>query len=218
MIALVRVPAPPRAANGIAEIGSLPEPPASRYTAFAVHCRDETEVREAVVWYRALFDSRSGTPLGLIAGANDCIQPVAHLDRSLVFVMDPSRLSGGGLPESALEALREAGVEGRILEEIVRKHGPEVLSEQQSLRALIGRAVAGSTIARAANDLCVHPDTMTRRFKRVGLSARWLRRWVRMRAYQLRVELGVDRSVALVAGGWTDHEQRRKASARLRGR
>lgn len=89
MIALVRCSAAPAAGCGIAELSSLPEPPGSRYTAFAIRCRDEGEVREALLWYRTLLDARPGAPLGLIARAKDCIQPVAGLDRSLVFVMDP---------------------------------------------------------------------------------------------------------------------------------
>lgn len=218
MMALVRVSAPPGAGNGIVEIGSLPEPPALRYMAFAVHCRDETEVREAVVWYRMLLDERPGAPLGLIARADSCIQPVAGLNHSLVFAMDPSLLNGGGLPESALQTLREAGIEARMLEEVVREYGPEVLSEEETLRALIARAAAGGTIGGAARDLGVHPDTLARRLAAVGLSARWLRQWVRLRAYGLRVQMGMDSRVALMAGGWADQQQRRKTAARFRGR
>lgn len=216
MIALVRVSAPPGAGCGTAEFSSLPQPPALRYTAFAVQCRDEGEVREALGWYRTILKSRPATPLGLVARPMDCIQPVAHLDRSLVFAMDPARLNGGGLPASAFETLREAGIEGRILEEIVRKYGSEVLSERKSLDALIARAVSGSTIGRAAKDIGIHPDTLARQLKGVGVSPLWLRRWARVRAYQLRTQTGMDPGVALAAGRWTDHEQRRKAVARLR--
>ena len=216
MIGLVRVPAPSGAGNGTAELTSLPEPPASRYTAFAVRCRDEGEVREALLWYQTLLDTRPGAPLGLIACANDCIQPVADLDHALAFVMDPSRLNGGGLPGSALEALREAGIEARILEEIVREHGPQVLSRRQSIEAVIARAVSGGTLQRAARDLDLHANTLARWLEGVGLSPRLLRRQVRARAFELRVEQGMDRRAALDAGGWTDHEKRRQTLSRLR--
>lgn len=215
MIALVRVLGPRGAGNGIAELTALPEPPASRYTAFAVRCRNEIKVAEAVVWYRALIESRPSAPLGLIARARDCIQPIAGLGHSLVFVKDPTVLVGGGLPESSLAALRGAGIQGRILTEIVNDHGPEVLSKRESLMALIASAVTGGTLRRAAKYLCIHPDTLSRRLKRVGLSPRLLRRQVRVRAYELRVEMGAERSVALTACGWTDHKHRRKATARL---
>ena len=218
MMALVRVSAPPGAGKGTAELTSLPEAPASRYTAFAVRCRDEGEVREALAWYRTVLESRPETPLGLIARAADCVQAVADLDRSLVFVMDPARLNGGGLPGNSFQALREAGIEGRILEEIVCEYGPEVLSQREPLNALIARAVTGSTIARAANDLGVHPRTLARRLKGVGLSSGWLRQWARLRAYELRLQMGIEARVALVAGGWADQEQRRKAAARLHDR
>jgi hypothetical protein len=216
MLALVRVSAPPAAGCGAAELSSLPEPPGSRYTAFAIRCRNETEVCEALAWYRRVLESRPETPLGLIARATDCIQPVADLDRSLVFVMDPSRLNGGGLPESALEALREAGIEARILEEIVQEHGPQVLSQREAVEAVIARAVSGGTIGRAASDLGVHANTVAGWLKGVGLSPRPLRQQVRARAYELRVEQGMDCNAALDAGGWTDHEKRRQAQARLR--
>jgi hypothetical protein len=141
---------------------------------------------------------------------------VADLDRSLAFVMDPSGLNGGGLPGTALEALREAGIEARILEEIIREHGPQVLSQREAIETVIASAVTGGTLHRAARDLDVHANTLSRRLKGVGLSPRWLRRWARLKAYELRVEQGMDRSAALVVGGWTDPEQRRKAVVRLR--
>jgi transposase-like protein len=170
-----KISAPPGTGNGTAELTSLPEAPASRYTAFAVHCRDEGEVCEALAWYGTVLESRPGTPLGLVARATDCIQPVADLDRSLVFVMDPSRLNGGGLPGTA----------------------------------------AGGTLQRAARDLDVHPNTLARWLEAARLSPRPLRQKVRITAYELRVEQGMERTGALVAGGWTDHEERRQTLARL---
>ena len=216
MIALVRVSAPPEAAFGIAKLELLPEPPGARYTAFAIHCRDEGEVCEALLWYRRVLDSRPAVPLGLIAREADCIQPVADLDHVLAFVMNPGRLHGMRLPATALEALRKAGIEGRILEEIVREHGPEVLSGREWIEAVIARAAAGGTLQRAAIDLGIHANTLARWLKGVGLSPRPLRQQVRARAFELRVEQGMERNAALVAGGWPDHEQRRKAMARLR--
>ena len=132
--------------------------------------------------------------------------------------MDPARLNGAGLPSSALEALRQTGTEGRILEEIVREYGPQVLSERESLEALIARAVSGSTIGRAASDLGIHPDTLARQLKGVGLSARRLRQWARLRGYDHRTQMGMAPAVALAASGWTDQEHRRRAVQRLRKR
>lgn len=218
MIALVRVTAPPAAGGGTEELGTLPDPPGSRYTAFAVHCREVGEVRETLDWYRAVLASRPAVPLGLIAPDTEVIEPIAALDHSLAFVMNPARLNGGGLPVTALAALLEAGIEGRILEEIVAEHGPEVLVHGALIRAVIARAVAGGTCGRAARDLGVHPDTLARRLNAVGLAPRLVRQRVRVRAYELRTDLGVERSAALVAGGWTSHQQRRKAVARLRQR
>lgn len=218
MIALVRVTAPPAAGGGTEELGTLPDPAGFGYTAFAVHCREVGEVRETLDWYRAVLASRPAVPLGLIAPDTEAIAPIADLNHSLAFVMNPGRLNGGGLPVTALDALREAGVEGRILEEVIEEHGPEVLVHGALIRAVIARAVAGGTCGRAARDLGVHPDTLARRLKGIGLSPRLLRQRVRVRAYELRTALEVDRSAALVAGGWTTHEQRRKAGARLRQR
>ena len=132
--------------------------------------------------------------------------------------MDPARLNGGGLSANGLEALREAGIEGRILEEIVREYGPQVLSERESLEALIARAVSGSTIGRAASDLGIHPDKIGRELKGVGLSARRLRQWARLRGYEHRTRMGMAPGLALAACGWTDQEHRRRAVARLRER
>lgn len=134
----------------------------------------------------------------------------------MAFLLNPGQLNGLVLPEDALAELQDSGVEGRIIEEIVSEQGPEVLSEEESLQSVIARAVAGGTIGRAASDLGVQPYTLARRLNGVGLSPRWLRHWARLRAYYLRVGLGMDRRSALSAGGWTDHAQRRKATARFR--
>ncbi|MFO7893211.1 MAG: transposase, partial [Longimicrobiales bacterium] len=114
------------------------------------------------------------------------------------------------------EALREAGIEARILEEIIREYGPQVLSRREAIEAVIARAAAGGTLQRAARDLGVHPNTLARWLEAVGLSPRPLRQQVRARAFELRVEQGMDRNAALDAGGWTDHDKRRQTLARLR--
>lgn len=217
MIALVGVLSPSGADVGTVEISDLPPPPAPCYRGFAVRCSDEAEVNLTLSWYQRMVEFRPQLPLGLIAHADDCVKAIVHLEHTLTFLLDPSDLVAGALPARTLETLQHESVVGRIMDEILAEHGPRVLEEQHALQALVSRAVDGHTIGRAARDLGIHRDTLSRRLRRTGLAAGWLKSWIRLRAFHVRVSQGMDRTTALAAGGWTDHDQRRKAAARLRG-
>ena len=173
---------------------------------------------ETLDWYRTVRAVRPALAFGLVCEPEACAEHLAHLPYSLAFLLRPSDLVAGGLPREALGRLRQAGVEGRIFDEVVERYGEQVSAQEETLRAVIARACFGGTVSRAARDLGVAPWTATRRLGSVGIAAGHLRSKVRLRAYEVRVELGVDPAEALRASGWTHQEDRRKAAKRTSAR
>lgn len=217
MIGLVRVLPPAGDGAGTTRLDSLPEPPATRFSALAVRCANGAGAAETLDWYRTVRDARPALRLGLVCEPESCAEQLAELPYPLAFLLRPGDLVADGLPREALGRLRDASVEGRIFDEVVERYGEQVLEQEETIRALIGRACCGGTVSRAARDLGVAPFTVTRRLGSVGVSARDLRSAARLRAYEFRVELGVDPAEALRASGWTGQEDRRKAARRISG-
>ena len=215
MTGLVGVLPPVGDSAGAVHLDALPEPPASQFSGFAVRCEDRQQVKRTLEWYRSMRDARPALAFGLVCDPEACAEQLAGLPHSLTFLLRPSALVAGGLPGRALDQLREAGVEGRILGETVERYGEQVLEQEETLRALIARACCGGTVSRAARDLGVSPQTVTRRLGALGVSAVRLRSWTRHRSYRLRLELGVGSTAALEASGWTSQDDRRKAVKRL---
>lgn len=217
MIGLVCVLPPPGDGAGTVCLEALPEPPASRFSGVAIRCADRDGVAEALRWYRAVRDARPALAFGLVCEPQACAEQLAGLPHPITFLLRPGDLVAGGLRGEALAQLREAGVEGRILDEVVERYGKEVLDQEETIRALIARACCGGTVARAARDLGVSSKTVRRRLHGAGIPAAGLfRAWVRLRAFEVRVQLGVDRTVALKAAGWRSQAERRKAARRAR--
>lgn len=218
MIGLVGVLPPPGDGAGTVCLDALPDPPGSRFSGFAVRCTDRDGVREALGWYRTVRAARPALAFGLVCEPGACAEELAGLPHPLTFLIRPGSLVAAGLSTEALGQLREAGVEGRIFDEVVERYGEEVLREEETVAALIAWACCGGTVAGTASDLGVASFTVTRRLAAVGISAECLRSWTRLRAYDIRLELGVDPSDALRASGWTSQNARRKAALRLRKR
>lgn len=214
MIGLVGVLPPPGGGAGTVCLYALPKPPASRFSAFAVRCADRADVRDALRCYRAVSDARPAFAFGLVCEPGACAEQLASLPHPLTFLIRSGDLVAGGLPEKGLGQLREAGVEGRIFDEVVERYGEEVLKQEETLRALIARACCGGTVSRAGRDLGVTRETVARRLAGVGVPAGKLRSWVRLRGYHIRLDLGVTPREALRGSGWENQQERRKAARR----
>jgi len=211
MIGLVRILAPTDDSAGTESLRALPRIPASKYAGFFVRCDTRTLVEETVDWWSSLRRDRPEIPLGMVAHPRDCAALLATCSASLASLLQPTELRAGALPNEALNKLREASVEGQILEGLVSEHGPGILHYDATLKPLIARAVRG-----AARDLGVAPDTVRRRLRDVGLSAGRLVRETRVEAYRVRVSLGLSKDTALVCCGWHSHKDRRRVARRLR--
>lgn len=215
MIALVRLLPPVTENVGTVALDALPRPPASAYSGFAVRCDGEPDVVHAIEWYRQVLEQRPAVPLGVVCRPDHCAGALARLGHSLTFLISPRDLVAGGLPATLLDEVRSASVEGRLLEEVLARHGDSARPLATTIRALISRAVRGGSLAGAARDLDVAERTVRRRLKSIGLSPGILKRELRLRAFELRVKLGMSRSAALAAGGWANQAQRRKCKSRL---
>lgn len=215
MIALIRVLPPKNAPEANEVLAELPRHPAWRFTSFLVHCTRPQEVKETLEWIKELQALRPQTPVGMIARAEHSAQLLAGFPHRLPLYLNPDELLAGRVSKSVLSRLRLNSLEGRLFDEIVLDY-PEVSTEGVTLLALISRAAHGGTLSAVAKDLGVTPQTLRRRLRRCGISPGKLVRRTRLRAFDLRIELGMDRGAALYAGGWSSHDQRRKTATRLR--
>jgi AraC-like DNA-binding protein len=215
MIALIGLLAPRGTPVGTVALDVLPSPPAFSYSGFAVHCVCEAEVADTIDWYRQVLAGRRAVPLGLVCRPNHCARLLAQFEHPLNFLISPFDLVAGGLPATLLDEIRSASIEGRLLEEIIAHHGDAAKPMASTIRTLIYRAVRGGSVASVARDLGVSSRTVRRRLRKVGLSPGSLKQKLRLRAYELRLELGMSRNAALAAGGWNDHGQRRKCARRF---
>lgn len=216
MIGLVGVLPPPGDSAGTVCLGALPEAPASQFSGFAVLCVHRAQVCATLNWFREVRELRPTIPLGMVADPDQCADALAELPFALTFRLSTGDLIAGGLPTFTLNQLREASLEGSLIAEVLHTYGGLVSPEIQTIRAVVARAVHGGTLSSAARDLDVSPETLRLRLGQVGIRAVDLRRWVRVRAYELRIGLGVDAGTAAAACGWTSQDQRRKAFHRFR--
>jgi AraC-like DNA-binding protein len=215
MIGLLRVLAPARDTIGAVVLDDLPLPPAASISACAVGCRGLEEVDETLNWYEQLHVLRPELPLGLIAEPADCARQLARYQHPLAFLLSPGDLRAEAIPSRHWELLLEGSLTGTLREELCAGYEPLSATEERTIRILICRGMHGATVSRVAKDLNVSVETVRRRIRRLGITPSALLRQIRHRAYELRVALGTDRRSSLVAAGWSDHEQRRKARARL---
>lgn len=215
MIGLVRLLPPPGGTEGIAVLDSLPAPPASRFAGVIVRCDDATELKEALDWCARVRDERPSFTFGLVCSPELCAGPLGSFTHSVVPVLAPGELLAGGIPKKALADARSASIEGRILEELVLRRGPDLLTDRPLIQCLIAHAVRGGTLETAARDLRRSPDTIRRRLRRYGILPGGFMSAVRLLAYDLRVSFGESPAAALAAGGWNSQKARLAARSRL---
>lgn len=216
MIGLVGVRPPPGRPCGVTVLERVPESPAPRYAGFIVRGANRAAVDDVVLWYDALRERRAALALGLVARPDDSAEALAKAKHPVTLFLRPEALIGEAVPAEALCRVRQASVEGRLLEELVEAAGASVLEERRALEALVARGTNGGSVAGAARDLGVNTETLRRRLRPFGLKPSDVTRWTRVRGFEIRVELGTERNAALWAGGWMTHEQRRKTARRAR--
>lgn len=215
MIGLVRL-LPPPDGRGTVLLHDLPHRSAHLQTGYLVRCLDTASVDKTLTWYGRLLERRPTMPLGLVARPEVCARALARFPAPIDPLITPDELIAGGVSMKHLEAIRSHSLEGAILQELVSEHGDHILANATTVKALISRAVDGGTLKAVARDLNVHVQTVHDRLEAVGLDPRRTKSFIRVRCYYLRIRLGVKPAEALLAGGWTSQEARRKCLARVR--
>jgi hypothetical protein len=215
MIGLVGILPPPAHHDGTVCLNEVPPVPATGLAGVAVLCGRASEVEAALSWYGAVRAIRPAFPMGLVCWPEDSATALGACAHPVNPVIRPGDLHAGGLPLQSLDQLRAASVEGLILQEMTLKYGASVQRERALLQCLVPPAVRGGSLRRVARDCGVSEDTVQRRLRALGLRCGRLMSWVRVRGFQLHVELGVDRSTALTIGNWSSHDARRKTARRV---
>lgn len=206
MIALVRLLPAAGASAGIELLDELPAPGDCVHTAYLVRCRDRAELDAALSWYGEVRSTQGGVGLGLVCPPDVCAAALGRTTDPVRPVLSPTALEGDRLPPEALDELRAGSLEGRLLDELVATYGDVILGRRELLEAVVSHAIRGGTLRRAAASVRLEPVTLRRRLQAVGLSPGSLKGHIRLRAYELLVELGHDPSAALRACGWNDQD------------
>jgi hypothetical protein len=201
MIGLLGVHPPADDSAGTKLLEALPGPPASALAAAAIRCDCQREIDAAIEWYGDMRAIRPAFAVIILAdhrfGATlaSCPHPVTA-------VVPPSDLVAGGVPRVALDQLRAASVEGRVVDRLVLQFGGALLEQLPLVRCLVAHAVRGGTVSAAARDLGVSGDTVRRRLTAAGVRPRDFMRAARLLAYEERRSQGASARTALAACGW----------------
>jgi AraC-like DNA-binding protein len=143
------------------------------------------------------------------------MRPFASFDHPLTTVATPDELIDGRVPLRMIDELRAKSIEAPILQALIDERGDTILKEERLLTTIIPHAMRGGKLTRMAKDFGVSSDTLRRRIRALGWQPAHLVSFIRVRAYEIRVAAGVSPGAALLAGGWTDPEAKRKVARRL---
>ncbi len=213
MIGLLGVHPPAGDGAGTRLLESLPAPPAPALAAAAIRCDREIALDAVLEWYGEIRAKRPAFAITLVVDHRFYATLIA-CPHPVVAVVPPCDLEAEGLPRDALDWLRTASVEGRVLDRLVLQFGDALLEHLPVVRCLVAHAVRGGTISAASGDLNISVDTVGRRLAEFGVRPRDFMRAARVLAYDERRKQGASAPTALVACGPTDPEQLRRARRR----
>ena len=215
MIGLVRLrPATPDGPSTLV-FDRLPPVPVERLSGALVRCDTVGELLEMLHWYAEVRAVRPGFPSGLVCAPEICAGPLGEFTFPVAPLLAPGDLANREVPASALAKLRSVSVEGRLMEEVAAAHPSAVLDRREFVECLIAHAVRGGTLETTARHLGCSTDTVRRRLGVHGIRPGALMLQLRLRAYDVRLELGEAPAAALAAGGWSSRRARLKARYRL---
>lgn len=158
MIGLVRISPPGGRADGTVVMDSLPPGPPDHLSALVVQVEDEGAVARVLSWFQKVAVERPTFALGLVCPPESCAAALGTFVHPVRLVLSPDDLQGGSLPAAALATMRDASVEGLILDELHRKHGDAVDSDRTTVECLISHAVRGGTQLGRLRSRVFHDD------------------------------------------------------------
>jgi hypothetical protein len=216
MIGLVRVSPPSGRSAGVVRLERLPNTKTAHLAGYLVLCRCSEELDTTLTWHGEVRVARPSVALGLVCQPEILFGALGKLTAPVNPVIAPEALQDGRIPDSALTAIRQASVEGKILEDLWHANGDRILQELPLLETLISHASDGRKLQSVSRSLDLSDDSIRRRLRAIGLQPGDLMREVRLNAYTLLVRMGDSPSRALVACGWNDPKARQKVAARFR--
>jgi hypothetical protein len=215
MIALIRLRPPQCGSAGTVKLSQPPKAPAARYSGALIRCSGDRQIRDALNLYSSVRATRPLFTFGIVAPPDLCMRPFASFDHPLTTVATPDELIDGRVPLRMIDELRAKSIEAPILQALIDERGDTILKEERLLTTIIPHAMRGGKLTRMAKDFGVSSDTLRRRIRALGWQPAHLVSFIRVRAYEIRVAAGVSPGAALLAGGWTDPEAKRKVARRL---
>lgn len=216
MIGLVRLLPPASDTSSSTVIDRLPPIPSAGFSGALVRCVGDLEISEALSWYADVRKVRPGFPVGIVCAPELCVGALGSFTYPVAPLLSPGDLVNGAVPALALADLRSMSVEGQLLRELAADYPAAMLGQQELLECITAHAVRGGTLESAARKIGCSVDTLRRRLSVHQISPSRLMQWLRIRAYDLRVEMGEGPRAALSAGGWNTQKARRKCRSRLK--
>jgi hypothetical protein len=177
-------------------------------------------------WYCEMRHSRKYVPIGgMVDPADEFAFSLAESGVHLQPLLRASQFADGRVPTSVLQRIRDAAVEGRIIEAWRTRRSEAGLDDTREVEELLAAAVAvgvsgagiPTLIARLGLLGSVGRATLYRRFERANLPPPGeLLRQARLESMSVRLELGMDRVAACAAAGWLTPQAYASALRRFR--
>lgn len=151
MIALLNLTPEPVQAAAVELLDSLPEPPTLRWSGFLIRCGEHLTINEVIQWCSAVRRSRPALPIGIVAEPEPVVlRTIAASGVVLDPVLIPDDLPGGRVASDAINIIRIATVEAKVVERWIQQYGIIDTEEFPTLYALAVHAfvVAESKASR----------------------------------------------------------------------
>src|SRR5690625_1814107 len=218
MIALLNLTPEPVQAAAVELLDSLPGPPALRWSGFLIRCGEHLTINEVIQWCSAVRRSRPALPIGIVAEPEPVVlRTIAASGVVLDPVLIADDLPGGRVASDAINIIRIATVEAKVVERWIQQYGIIDTEEFPTLYALAIHAVRGGRIKSIKNSFGYSIRTLTRRLRKIGYPPPGtLLREGRIASVQIRIDMGVEPRLAREAAGWDSAELVRRARRRFR--
>jgi hypothetical protein len=191
-----------------------------KWSGFIVAAGRELTLARVVAWALEMRATRPFVPIGI---ADDFDPDELRLRNSLAgvglrFTAVAKRPAIAGTELLIVVArIREASVEGEILQIWMARWQPSAIALEDVLLQIIAHGVRGGKTKslRVIDETAVSPSTLTRRLKKTGLPGPgWLLRDARLAGAELDETRKVSPAVASLAAGYSTQRDRRRARKR----
>ncbi|HEX9899444.1 MAG TPA: hypothetical protein VGC81_09465 [Candidatus Methylomirabilis sp.] len=195
---------------------ALPEPPAWRHSGFLIALSSQPSVDLVIEWCRRIRSARPHLPIGAVVQAADPRLVLAmRTGVRLRPVLEEREVRCDAVPRAVLEEVRDATVEGRILERWTDQGLLDVPEARQLVAAAAAVGVTGAGVPVLCGRLGCSRATLYRRFDSAGLpTPKVMLSNARLESVKVRLGLGMEPHEARRAAGWFSVEAYQKVRSR----